>query len=263
MKKLYILILLIQGTFLFSQAQKFEGTISWIVTPDSSDMATRKEMEEVEKVRASAKHRYSLKAPEIVEYLQKNPERKAYLESYMLRLATKANIITLFPDRYSVQIKGYNSLTKIKGGIFEGSEILSLKEKNASYRINHYDSTFMVLPASDKKGNVEVTKTKNMEKILGYNCTKYIFTITVGETTTENEIWLAPPKDLNLKQLAQYPHSGFDNSYLEKIDGVPLRMKINMGQTKFIIEATSIVREKLDDSLFDIPPWYKKVEAMF
>ena len=257
-----IFIFLIFGIIFYSNSQDFEGTISISIIPDSTDIATKKEMIKVNRIRETNQFQSSINNPKLIEYIEKNPEEKENIESLLLVMATQGNIITLVPKSFLISVKGYNSLHKIKGGANGGLEILSLKEKNISYQIKHSDNTYKERLKKSPKHNIEVTKTIETERILGFECSKYIFKITQDGRIRESEIWIAPPTmGLDIDQIIQYPTNGdLSNSYLKRIDGIPLRAKMTIGTGKFIMEIKNINQKKLPSSLFNIPNGYEKVD---
>src|SRR6185436_2931609 len=107
-------------------------------------------------------------------------------------------------------IKDGNSLVTVDGGMMAG-DILHLKDKVESIRLDRQNKTYSVMNAGNNPGNPmgevakpTVTKTSETAKILGYNCTKYVVVITErGQTITQN-LWATTEiKGIDMKAFAK------------------------------------------------------------
>jgi SOS-response transcriptional repressor LexA len=259
-----ILLISIATPQILAQSQRFEGSIVFTLTPDSTDAATRKEIELVEKAMKSPNARRILNDSTVKKQMQEHPEQKSAIESMIKIMETKGSVIAVIPTSYEIKIKDLNSLMKIHGGILNESEILTMKEEKKTYQINHSNKIYAAYTSSAKAQNVAILKTNEKTTILGHVCTKYTIKGQADGQDFQSEVWISPPiNGLSFKNLIQYPYGGLDISYLEKINGVPLRTKIMAGSVKLIVEATSIKQAKLNESIFTLPAEYKLVDRMF
>jgi hypothetical protein len=146
------------------------------------------------------------------------------------------------------------------------SEILHLKGVDQTYMIDRKNKTYseMKAPTSDKQPKAEpevnVTKTSETAKVLSYTCTKYIVTYTEnGHTITQN-IWATTElKDIDLKSLSKQNFGKGQRINFDKIDGVPLKINMNMPEANMTMEVTDIKKETLDGADFTLPSDFKKI----
>lgn len=258
MKTLITLLLFIPFNLF---AQHFEGTIVWAIKMDE---ATKAKMEQANKELSNPANQEKLKqleaqmnTPEFKAIMEKNPQLKAQMENAKKALGA-GNISAIIPQGTTIRIKGTNSLLTTQGGTF-GTEILTIGAKKQSYRIDRENKTYTPLSVSDSiskpRGKYTVTKTSETKKILDYNCSKYDVTYVdeSGRTVTQY-VWATNEvRGLDMKSMARNATRGNSNFYFEGIEGFPLEIEFDSGQGKFGMEVTSLKRENLPASDFEIP----------
>ncbi|HVU23161.1 MAG TPA: DUF4412 domain-containing protein [Opitutus sp.] len=128
-------------------------------------------------------------------------------------------------------------------------------------------------PAAPKDGppdDATLEKTGDTEKILGYNCTKYVVKEPMHHTTTE--LWLTDelgnfmglgsgPGPMGMGRRAGPPRAAWEKALAGK-DVFPLRVVTHdaSGAEKFRLEATEVKRESQPDSLFTPPADFRKFD---
>ncbi|MBC7390054.1 MAG: DUF4412 domain-containing protein [Opitutaceae bacterium] len=264
MKNTFLAILI----FLFPltvQAQ-FEGTIIWNFKMEITDPKLKAQMELANSKMNSPEMKAQMQAleakmndPEMKALLEKNPEMKAMIEKQLE--ATKSGsggsmMDNMMPKSMEIHIKNSNSLTKMIGGAFD-NETLFLKDKETSYLIDRKNKTYTVLPQSktSKTEEYKVTKTTETSTLLGYKCMKYIVETTERGQKIVNNVWATTDiKDLDPKQFSKIRIGQTQRStFMEKIDGVPLKMIVNIPQGQMNIEIASLKKEPLSPGMFSLP----------
>ncbi|MBT1708315.1 DUF4412 domain-containing protein [Fulvivirgaceae bacterium PWU5] len=269
-----LLLLVLPG-----QAQLFEGTIRWKMEAVITDPATKAKMEEAQKKMNDPATQAQMKEleakmsdPQFKAMMEANPQMKTQMEA-MLKAAKGGNINSFIPTGLEQKTKNGNALTKMEGGIMANMEMLYLKDKNQSYRIDRESKTYSVLPKGDenqddktKTPEVKVTKTTETKKILDYTCTKYVAESTYQGKKSTQIFWTTTAiQDFDMKSMAQ---QRFGNNpqrlFYEKIDGVPLRIEMTVPEGNMIMEVTSLKRHALPAADFAIPTGYKETQlSMF
>ncbi len=272
MKNILLALLLITTTGAGTLAQNFEGTIIWKVTTEM-DAATKAQMDEAQKKMNDPATQAQIKAmkekmndPQFKEMMESNPQMKAQMEQ-MLKMTEGGNINSLMPTGFVLKIKDQNTLTKMEGGMMANFEVLYLKNKNTSYKIDRESKTYSVMSFEGmdtvKLSDVKVTKTGETAKILNYTCTKYIAESTVQGRKVQQLFWTTKDiKGLDMKSLAQQ-QAGNKNQhalFYSKIEGVPLKMEMKQPEMSMIMEATEIKKQSLPASDFAIPAGFKEVK---
>lgn len=278
MKQLFFAALLLL-LVLPGHAQLFEGTIHWKMEAVITDPATKAKMEEAQKKMNDPATQAQMKEleakmsdPQFKAMMEANPQMKTQMEA-MLKAAKGGNINSFIPTGLEQKTKNGNALTKMEGGIMANMEVLYLKDKNQSYRIDRESKTYSVLPKGDenqddktKTPEVKVTKTTETKKILDYTCTKYVAESTYQGKKSTQIFWTTTAiQDFDMKSMAQ---QRFGNNpqrlFYEKIDGVPLRIEMTVPEGNMIMEVTSLKRHALPAADFAIPTGYKETQlSMF
>jgi hypothetical protein len=268
-----LLLLVLPG-----HAQLFEGTIHWKMEAVITDPATKAKMEEAQKklndpaTQAQMKElEAKMSDPQFKAMMESNPQMKTQMEA-MLK-AAKGGSASFIPTGLELKTKNGNTLTKMEGGIMANMEMLYLKDKNLSYRIDRESKTYSVLPKGDehpdektKTPEVKVTKTTETKKILDYTCTKYVAEATYSGKKTTQIFWTTTDiKDFDMKSMSQ---QRFGNNpqhlFYDKIDGVPLRIEMTLPEGNMTMEVTSLKRHALPAADFTIPTGYKETQlSMF
>lgn len=267
MKKIILFFLLLSAAH--ANAQNFEGIITWKITAEM-DAATKAKMDEAQKkmndpaTQAQMKEmKEKMNDPQFKAMMESNPQMKAQIEQ-MLKMSEGGETNSFMPKSFVLKIKDQNTLTKMEGGIMGNMEILYLKSKNTTYKLDREAKTYSVMSKSGmdslKVSDVKITKTGETSKILNYNCTKYIAESTVAGKPVQQIFWTTTAiKDLDMKSLA---HQRMGNSqqslFYEKIEGVPLKIEVKQAQMGMIMEVVELKKQSLGASDFAIPGDFKE-----
>lgn len=269
-----LLVLVLPG-----YAQLFEGTIRWKMEAEITDPATKAKMEEAQKKMNDPATQAQMKEleakmndPQFKAMMEANPQMKTQMEA-MIKAAKGGSIQSFIPTGFELKTKNGNALTKMEGGIMANMEVLYLKDKNQSYRIDRESKTYSVLPKGDehqddktKTPEVKVTKTAETKKILDYTCTKYVAESTYQGKKSTQIFWTTTDiKDFDMKGMSQQRlGNNPQRLFYEKIDGVPLRIEMTVPEGNMIMEVTSVKRHALPAADFAIPAGYKETQlSMF
>jgi hypothetical protein len=278
MKKILLVLLVLSA--LVSDAQNFEGIITWKITSDVTDPKVKAQMEEAQKKMNDPSTQAQMKEmqekmndPQFKAMMEANPQMKSQMEAAMKMIQGGGDLNSVMPKGYTIKIKNQNVLTTMEGGVMANMEILYLADKKTSFRINREAKTYSVLPqnASEvskdpaSKVDIKVTKTSETAKVLGYTCTKYIVESATKGHTMQQHFWTTTAiKDFDFKSLA---HQRMGNSqqslFYEQIEGVPLKMEMVMPQGKMVMEVTELKKQPLPSADFQIPSGFKEVAVMY
>lgn len=267
MKKILLVLLFLSSSLL--NAQDFEGIITWKFSQEM-DAATKAQMDEAQKkmndpaTQAQMKEmREKMNDPEFKAMMESNPQMKAQLDQ-MLKMTESGAVNSLIPKSMVLKIKDQNALSKMEGGVMGNFEMLSVKDKKITYKIDRESKTYSVMSYdesdSEKVSDVKITRTNETTKILNYPCTKYIAESTVQGQPVQQIFWATTAiKGLDMKRLAQ--HGMGDNTqalFYEKIDGIPLKVELKHQQFGMTMEAVAVERKSLPASDFSIPAGFKE-----
>lgn len=276
MKKILLLLMLLYAGA--TQAQTFEGIITWSIKSEITDPETKAKMEAAQQKMKDPANQAKMKEmqakmddPQFKKMMESNPQLKAQMEAMMKMSGGEGEgdpMSAMMPKSFLVKIKGSDVLTKMEGGIMGNMEILFLKDKDQSYRIDRSSKTYSVLSQSSaekiaSEQDVKVTKTGETTKVLGYTCTKYIVETTHKEQTAQQILWTTTDiKGIDLKSMSRQ-HAGDGSWYFDKVDGVPLKMEITHPHGKMVMEATELKKQSLPPSDFVIPAGFKEVQPVY
>ncbi len=263
MKKVFFFFFLL--VTLVSHAQTFEGTVTWSVKYEFTDPARKAQMEKAQKSMDDPANQAKMKqmqeqmnSPEMKKMMEANPQMKERMEAAM-KMMQGGEGGSMLPKTLIIKTKGNSSVSKMEGGMM-GAETLYDGDKKQAYMINRNSKTYMLMNAGSgaAKDSVQrkVTKTGETMKVLGYNCTKYIVDVTTAKGTSMTQIfWTSTDiKGMDMRSLARQRMGNSGQSiYYEGIDGVPLRIEMNMPQMNMAMEVTDIKKELLPASDFTIP----------
>lgn len=271
MKKFVVLALTLLAGRL--AAQNFEGTITWAIKTEITDPQMKAKFDEGQAkmndpaTQAKMKElQTKMNDPQMKAMMESNPQMKAQMEN-MMKMAQGGNMNSMMPTGFTVQLKGNNSLTKMDGGMMP-MEILNLKDKNLSYRLDRNNKTYSVLAHAADGNNpapqFKVTKTTETARILNYNCTKYIVDATMNGKPVQHFFWTTTEiKDIDMSHLAkQRMGKNGQSMYYEGIEGVPLKMEMQTPEARMIMEVTAIKKEPLPDNLFILPADFKEIKGL-
>lgn len=270
MKKFVVLALILASTPLL--AQNFEGTITWSIKSEITDPKMKAELEGAQAKMNDPATQAKMKElqarmndPQMKAMMESNPQMKAQMENMMKMSQDGMN--SMMPTGLIIQLKGNNSLIKMEGGMLH-MEILNLKDKDLSYRLDRNNKVYSVVPHTTQNNGqtpqVKVTKTNETAKILNYTCTKYIVDAALDGKATQNVFWSTTEiKDIDVSQLANQRIGRKGQSlFYEGIEGVPLKMQIQTAEARMTMEVTSLKKESLPASLFVLPADFKEIKSM-
>jgi len=274
MKKLIILFIFLLAGKAYSQG--FEGTIHWTMKLEFTDPQRKAQMEEAQKkmndpaTQAQMKQmQEKMNDPQFKAMMESNPQMKAQIDKAIAAMSS-GNINSMFPTGFIIETKNGNMLSKMEGGVI-GIETLYQKDKDQAYMLDRDNKTYSVLKATDKPeaatsaGDLKVTKTSETAKILNYTCTKYIVERKTKNETFTQFLWATTEiKDIDLKGLSKQKMGNEDYQfYLDKIDGVPLRIEMKTKEANMTMEVNQLKKESIPASTFTIPADFKEVASMF
>lgn len=253
-------------------AQSFEGTIKWSMKMEITDPEMKAKMAEGQKKMNDPAEQEKMKKmqeqmndPKMKAMMDANPAMKAQMENMMKMQQGGGDPSSFMPKGMTVKIKEGNSLVTMDGGMMAG-DILHTKDK--SVHLDRQNKTYSVIPAGDRSGQARpqptITKTSETMKILGYNCTKYVSTLTEGGRVITSNLWTTTEiKDIDLKALAKQRMGRGQAMMPENVEGVPLRIESNTKEGTMVMEVIDIKRESLNAADFTIPSDYKETQGMF
>jgi hypothetical protein len=163
------------------------------------------------------------------------------------------------PTGYTFQVKGDNVRMRMNGGMgaMMGDMVVN-GNKNKSFFLNDANKTAMTLPESKEEetpdaASFEVKKGTDERVIAGYKTQHYLITTREGEFSemefwVTDEIYMKPPQGKQGSPIGQASMYG--------IKGFPLRLVMASAGATVTMEVQSVKKEKLADSLFDIPKSY-------
>jgi hypothetical protein len=274
MKKLAILFIFLFASRAYSQG--FEGTIHWTMKMEITDPQRKAQIEEAQKKMSDPATQAQMKQmqekmndPQFKAMLESNPQMKAQIEKAITAMSS-GNVNSMFPTGLIIQVKNNDLLSKMEGGMF-GLETLYLKDKNQTYTLDRDNKTYSVMKTTDKPesaagaGNeAKVTKTSETAKIMNYTCTKYIVEHKIHNETYTQFIWATKEiKDIDLKALGKQRMGKDYQLYVDKIDGVPLRVEMKTKEAAMSMEVNQLKKESVPASTFAIPADFKEVPSMF
>ncbi len=276
MKKLMIAML----TLAVSQvwAQGFEGTIKWSMKMEITDPAMKAKMEEGQQKMNDPANQAKMKElqdkmndPKFKAMMESNPAMKAQMENMMKAQQGGGGdmMSNMMPKGFTVKMKDGNVLTIMEGGMMAG-EMLRQKDKDQTVRLDRDKKTYMVMPSGGGGQGAAsgpqptVTKTSETMKILNYNCTKYVITMSErGQTITSNMWTTTDIKDIDVKAMAKQRVGRGQSLFYEGMEGVPLRIESSTPQGSTVMEVTEIKKESLNASDFTIPSDFTETKGMF
>ncbi len=256
-------------------AQNFEGTIKWSMKMEITDPKAKAEMEEAQKkmndpaVQAQMKQALDqMNDPKMKAMMDANPQMKAMMESKMKMMQGGDMMSNIMPKGWVMKMKDGNTLMSMDGGMMAG-DMLHLKANDQTVRLNSKDKTYSVMPSGDGASTATqqqptVTKTSETMKILNYNCTKYVITMSEHGQTMTTTMWTTTDiKGVDMKAMAKQRMGHGQSMFYSNVDGMPLRIEVGTPQGKMIMEVTDFKAETLNAADFTIPSDYKETKGMF
>lgn len=270
MKNLLSTCLVVLSVTLY--AQDFEGVITWSIKTEIKDPKMKAQMEEAQKRMndpAMQKQMKEMQAqmadPKFKAMMESNPQMKAQMEK-MMNMANGGGMESMMPKGMAVKIKNGNTVTIMEGGVLTG-EVLYLKEKESTYHIDRDSKTFSVLGGGTNSNemNATVTKMSGMEKVAGYNCQKYKVDLQEKGKAVTQYVWATNEiKGLDMRGIYNQGIKGNSKPvFYQEIEGVPLKVEMNMPEMNMTMEASEVSKKPLPAGDFVIPSDFKEVKGMF
>jgi hypothetical protein len=270
--------ILLACTLLFvvmhGRSQTFEGIISWTITTEITDPKVKAQMEQAQKQMSDPANQARMKEmlakmedPQMKAMMESNPQMKAQMEA-MVKAMQGGDLSSMIPKGVIVKTKNGNSLVSMEGGAMASMETLYLKDKDQAYTLNRDAKTYMLMPKTtdeDMKKSADeskVTKTNETTKVLGYTCTKYLVTTATSKEQVTQAFWTTTEiKDFDMKAMSRQRMGNQNESlFMDKIDGVPLKIEMNMPQGHMTMVAKEIKRQSVPATTFAIPADYKETK---
>jgi hypothetical protein len=268
MKKIVLAAILIM-IVMTGRTQSFEGTIRWTLKMDITDPVAKAKMEESKKKANDPETQAKIKEmqtkmndPQFKAMLDANPQMKAQMDA-MMKMMQGGDMSAMLPSAVIVKIKSNNSLVNIQGGMMDGMEVLNLGDKNETYKIDHGAKTFTLMPKHEAttQPTSKVTKTSETQRIMNYNCTKYIVELTTPENKTiKANYWATTELNVNMAAFGKQ-QIGNQQFVFPEVDGFPIRIESEIPQTGTItIETAEVKRGSIPNSEMQLPTGYKEAK---
>lgn len=269
-----ILILIVVAFLTEVQSQNFEGTFNWSIESPSlnkkiAKLSETNSSEATKMDDAKQQMMEQLKNPDIAN----NPQAKEMIEKMLAQLSvsednTSSLISNIIPTGMIMKFKNGNSYSEMVGGVSDMiGGTLTLKGNKNSYLINKKNKEYSIIPSKSTNTNSqrsEIIKMNENLVILGYNCTKYQINSYFGEKkTTQFAYFTTEIKGINAEEFKGIQVSQDDNGISEafsKINGIPLKMEINIEGNHLIMECKSIKKMILNEADFKIPTSFKQTK---
>lgn len=176
----------------------------------------------------------------------------------------------MMPTATHIYFKGEDSKVITEGGMpmAQLGDVIVKGGEKMTYIVNHTNKTVNKFKNEEPKENngkkPTVTKEDGTAKILGYNCQKYKVTMN-SEKGGEMITYIWATKEIQVKR-AGNEQLGAGKYMYEGVEGYPLKMEMNFGQTgmsfTMTMTATSVNLGSVPAGTFDIPADYKMEEGM-
>lgn len=250
MKRLLLSLVLI-CTSVLTQAQSFEGIITWTSKSD-----IKLSDEQVQQMKAAKKQlEAQMNNPEFKKQMDANPALKEMMEKQLKNIDNMqgGGAINFMPEKMVTKVKGKNTRSEMGTTVFiyrgDQDKTWSLDTEAKTY------SEISSTPAEQDDLKLTVKKTTETATINGYKCTKYLLNME-GSAMSTQWLWITTDiKDINPSLLKR---GGNENLFFKDVDGIPVKIEVNTPQGKITSEMTELKRIKLPDSDFQIPAGYSK-----
>jgi hypothetical protein len=152
-------------------------------------------------------------------------------------------------------IKGGNNKT-ISNGIYLEWQIYKRKDNRIYYKLSNSKPILYEDASPNNNKVIKAELTKNKLTILGHRCDELILTCKNGKQKFyfNSKIKVDPKQYLNNNL-----HNWYD--VVVRTNAVPLKMELDNEQFSEELLATSILEEKIDDEIFELPVDSKIVQA--
>lgn len=160
-------------------------------------------------------------------------------------------------SKSTIYIKGTKSRTEVDMGMQKTISIYD-SQTNTSIALMEVMGNKYKLKTDDKKDEkkpeIKVKVTSETKTIAGYMCKKAEVTIKDDKGgSVLNHIWFT-------EEISNRMNTSSENGYQFKdIKGMPLEYEMKANGMVMKMTATSIVKESVSDSKFEVPPGYKEV----
>jgi hypothetical protein len=261
MKIFLVVLCTCVSTILFGQ--KFEGRIKYTIQMESPDTASQARMAKAKKVLRDPKsastldeHATKLNDPKMMG-TRDQANRKLLRESEMALRG-----LGRYPTGMTLSAKNGMVLMEFDS-IYPDYKILLLSDTASKIVLDHKQKKYFQMPARTGRGSTDstavITKTQETANILGYTCTKYVVTKNRAPFPITQEFWITEEiKGVNTKVLSSQAVAT-PVWLLARVPGVPLKMTSKSREGNVSMEATEVVKQIVDKTLFSIPQGYQKL----
>jgi hypothetical protein len=257
MKKIFIPGLLLLCIHFSARSQTFEGTIrvgTDVQVGTAEETAKLEEMTKAPLRGLLEQERKRLEDPSLrsedrAELEEKVKEHERLLSTPLLKTYADA------------KIKGKHAMVTYRGG--KSSRLLR-NSGEFIFDLSHEDKTYKVEPKDVTQSwgkSLVLVKTNETEKILDYDCIKYVVTSNDKGGKSETTIW-ASPDITDVDWPSPLGCAGEDTTVIAQIKGMPLKIVSVMEKSKITTEVLSISRVSYEEADFLIPPDYKDVTSV-
>jgi hypothetical protein len=285
MKYFLLIFLCILFKSAYSQTVPFEGTMTWNITVDVTDVtATDKYKKETLKEdnteidETILELEQQLNDPEMQYLLLENPTIKSTMQKKLrelkdIRSANQYNFNNaFFPTSLQMYFKNNNSFTRIDGGSIAKltGNILYLNNTEATYFIKDGTQTYSTVTDSSVTSSfdhlVSLVRTTDTLIILNYTCVKYILITQENNQTETSYFWVTselPSMNHNAFRALGFATGNLHHEAFKQVHGIPLRIEYIENGFKFKMEVTDIATKLLPDNYFILPVDYTKTNFGF
>jgi len=193
--------------------------------------------------------------------------------SAWLEKTAKAYKKTSFvPAGLVIKIKRASLVSTYEGGVMDQSSMLEVPGKDSLCMIINQTKQFGYrtkinferIDSASLYPAPRVTRTSEVLKIAGYNCTKYISELLDHDgTLLATAYWWTTTEIRNIDVKAFVVHSrfiGVEGFPLKYIEGLPLKMVSGDEEETTTIELVEIKKQRIPASDFKIPVGYAKIK---
>lgn len=278
--KYFILLFFYSTIYIaYSQTAPFEGTMTWNVSVDISDVnATDTYKKQISKEDNSEidetilELEQQLNDPEMQYLLLENPTIKNSMQKKLndlkdIRSANQYNFNNaFFPTTLQMHFKNNNSFTRIEDGSIAKltGNIIYLNNEKTTYFIKDGSKTYSSITDSSVTNTfdhlVSLVRTTDTLIILNYSCIKYTLITEENNQTETSYFWVT--SELPAMNNASFRALGFATGNIhheafKQVHGIPLRIEYIEKGFNLKMEVSNITTKLLPDSYFIIPTDYK------
>ncbi|HVD99196.1 MAG TPA: hypothetical protein VNB90_13395 [Cytophagaceae bacterium] len=274
MKKLTSVIFLLLFGFTLQAQSKFEGRMVWIIQGGYIDSAQAKEIKKTlsqfnttEGIQKLNQMEQQMSDPRFLKYMEENPGLKEQLEQTIRMIKTiqqhpeEDPMLIVMPKEMNMQMKDSMYYVKTEGGISPMIGDVLRDSTGKRYLVNVNEKIYSEYPVTPDTAapKAKITLTKEKQKIMNYDCKKYLIEVVLEGKKVTQEIWTTTKlKSFNSKVFSELniarSATGIDYS---KLKGVPLKVVLTT-ELKVTFTAVELKKEKINPVTFHVPKDFKE-----